>query len=326
MRVFISSTCFDLIDIRAEFAEQLRILGITPVLSDDKLSDFRVQHDVNSIETCLINVDSCDELVLILDKRYGPTLEKFGYGEFSATHLEYLRAVEKKIPVRVYVRDRLEADFVIWKRNHRSGEVTFSWIDKKDIGLFTLLDGHAPLEANATTSNWYSTFTSSIDLKAAVTKHFEKRILPERLVQAIQNNNFPLFDIKVSISKLNINQFKVEANLTNVSHVPAFKFNIYWENNVCESQKDIIFPSGQTISMTCLWNISTPMAMNYKNPPPPFERFLIVEYESPIEISVRDRFRVHGRLNDSAIVRGGSLVDRKFRRSSGISIEIEDDF
>jgi len=109
MRVFISSTVYDLIDIRAELAEKLRAIGITPVLSDDKLSDFCVQHDINSIETCLVNGESCDEFLLILDRRYGPTLEKFGYEEVSATHLEYQRAIEKKIPVRVYVRDRLQA-------------------------------------------------------------------------------------------------------------------------------------------------------------------------------------------------------------------------
>ena len=179
MRVFISSTVYDLIDIRAELAEQLRAIGITPVLSDDKLSDFRVQHNVNSIETCLINVESCDEFLLVLDQRCGPTLEKFDYGKISATHLEYQRAIEKKIPVQVYVRDRLEADFIIWKRNKRSESVTLPWISKtEDFGLFEFLDEHTKLQANATTSNWYSTFTNSIDLKAAITKHFEKRILP----------------------------------------------------------------------------------------------------------------------------------------------------
>jgi Glu-tRNA(Gln) amidotransferase subunit E-like FAD-binding protein len=84
MRVFISSTVYDLIDVRAELAEQLRTLGITPVLSDDKLSGFSIQqHDINSIETCLVNVDSCDEVVLILDKRYGPTLKKLAMRKFQ---------------------------------------------------------------------------------------------------------------------------------------------------------------------------------------------------------------------------------------------------
>jgi len=200
MRVFISSTVYDLIDVRAELAEQLRTLGITPVLSDDKLSGFSIQqHDINSIETCLVNVDSCDEVVLILDKRYGPTLEKVGYEKISATHLEYRRAIEKGIPVRVYVRDHLLADFTVWKRNKRSEAITLPWISEtKDFKLFALLEEHAKLQADATTSNWYSTFTSSIDLKAAISKHFEKRILPERLVQLIQDNEFPLFDVRFS--------------------------------------------------------------------------------------------------------------------------------
>jgi hypothetical protein len=160
MKVFISSTVYDLIDIRAELAEQLRAIGITPVLSDDKLSDFHVQHDVSSIETCLVNVESCDEFLLILDQRYGPTLEKFGYEKVSATHLEYQRAIEKGVPVWVYVRDRLEADFAIWKRNGRTSTLDFSWV--KDIGLFELLDEHARPQVGSIASNWYSTFTSSI--------------------------------------------------------------------------------------------------------------------------------------------------------------------
>lgn len=316
MRVFISSTVYDLIDIRAELAEQLRAIGITPVLSDDKLSDFRVQHDVNSIETCLVNVESCDEFLLVLDQRYGPTLEKCGYDKISATHLEYQRAIEKKIPVRVYVRDRLEADFAIWKRNGRTSSVKLSWATGvKDIGLFELLDKHGGLEASSITSNWYSTFTSSIDLKAAITKHFEKRILPERLVGAIQNNVFPLFDIKVEITGLSNNVRLIAASLTNISRVPAFNLNVCWES--CEDEEKFecsIFSRDRTLLMNHLWRDSNPV-----------EKFLIVEYESPIGISVCDRFCISSSLaGGGAILMSGKLVDQKFQRSAGVSLEIED--
>jgi hypothetical protein len=319
MRVFISSTVYDLIDIRAELSEHLKNMGITPVISDDKLSDFRVQHDVNSIETCLVNVESCDEVILILDQRYGPTLEKSGYEAVSATHLEYQRAKEKNIPVRVFVRDRLEADFTIWKRN---GSVVkkLSWVkDQKDWKLFEILDDHKKLDADATTSNWYFTFTSSIDLKAAITKHFEKRILPERLAQEIHNNNFPLFDIKVD-SPLETNQTKivVQVNLTNISRVPAFNFNVYWEECGDKQPKDnAIISSGQSIPMTFIWTIDSP---------PEVEKFLISKYESPIGISVRERFRITARIDTLGVISGGSLVDRKFRRSSGISFVIEENY
>jgi hypothetical protein len=316
MRVFISSTVYDLIDIPAELAEQLKAIGITPVLSDDKLSDFRVRHDINSIETCLVNVESCDEFLLVLDKRYGPTLEKFGYGEISATHLEYQRAIEKKIPVRVYVRDRLEADFSIWKRNGRTSYLSLSWISDKDIGLFKLLDERTKLQADSTTSNWFFIFTNSIDLKAAITKYFEKRVLPERLVEAIQNNVFPLFNIEVEVSPFGNNiQFKFRANLTNISRVPAFNFDVYWEDEGKKFEKDSIFSPGQSIPMSFLWTV---------DPSQTVEKFLIAEYESPIGISVRERFCISGRIGSNVIVSGGRIVDRKFRRSAGVSLEIED--
>jgi AraC-like DNA-binding protein len=62
MRVFVSSTVYDLLDIRSEIAELLRSLNIQPVLSDDKLSDFEPKFDANSIEACLVNVASSDEV------------------------------------------------------------------------------------------------------------------------------------------------------------------------------------------------------------------------------------------------------------------------
>jgi len=277
MKVFISSTVYDLIDIRAELAEQLRAIGITPVLSDDKLSDFRVQHDVNSIETCLVNVESCDEFLLVLDQRYGPTLEKFGYDKVSATHLEYRRAIQKKMPVRVYVRDRFVADYIFWKnngltndtklswfpnwkRNGQTNDIKYSWVADKGIGLFKLFDEHAKLQADATTTNWYTPFTSSIDLKAAVTKYFEPRILPKRLVEAIQNNVFPLFDIKVEIIKHGENFRVITANLTNISRVPAFNLNVYWES--CEDEATFecsIFSLGRTLPMNHTWTDSNPV-------------------------------------------------------------------
>jgi len=117
----------------------------------------------------------------------------------------------------------------------------------------------------------------------------------------------------------NSSQFSVKAALTNVSLVPAFNFNIYWEDKSKDSKKDTIFPSGQTISM-CFTFTSHPYTRPYS-----FEEFYIVKYESPIGISVRDRFHITGTIGNGGILRGGKLIERKFRRSSSISIEIEDD-
>ena len=92
MRIFISSTCYDLVDLRAELETFFKNAGMEPVLSDSLTSDFQVSPDANSIETCLANVRTCDQFIIILSNRYGPTLGKAGHVDVSATHLEYLEA------------------------------------------------------------------------------------------------------------------------------------------------------------------------------------------------------------------------------------------
>jgi hypothetical protein len=319
MRVFISSTFYDLIDIRAELAEQLRTMGIVPVLSDDKLSDFHVQPDVNSIETCLVNVASCDEAIVLLNQRYGPMLDKGGYGMISATHLEYRCAVERKIPVHVYVRDRLAADFAIWKRNGRSDSLVLPWVSPESFPLFHLLEEHATLRADTATSNWYFPFTSSIDLKAAVANHFREKVLPRRLVEAIQGNAFPLFDIDLEAAYEALGALptlKFYARLNNVGGVPAFNCHVCWEHKSGDPHNKAIVSPGQSILMTLLYRVD-----GHHNGT---EMFLVAEYESPLGIAVRDRFSVHGYIHNGILLSGGTLVERKFRRSPEILLKIED--
>ena len=71
MRVFISSTCYDLIDLRAELEAFFRSAGIEPIMSDSLDSEFQVLQRQNSIETCLANVREADVFVIILSSRYG---------------------------------------------------------------------------------------------------------------------------------------------------------------------------------------------------------------------------------------------------------------
>lgn len=80
MKIFISSTVYDLIDIRAEISALFELFGIASILSDDKLSDFQVRPDRNSIETCLVNVEKSDDVIVILDQRHGLRLAQFFKG------------------------------------------------------------------------------------------------------------------------------------------------------------------------------------------------------------------------------------------------------
>jgi len=319
MRVFISSTVYDLLDVRAELAELMRGLGISPVLSDDKLSDFAVQFDVNSIETCLINVDSCDQVIVILDKRYGPTLGNVGYDDISATHLEYRRATEKKKPVYFFVRDRLEADYSIWRRNGKKSEMVFSWIDKKDVALFSFIEEHRKLETDATKMNWYSTFSNSTDLKTGLKRYFEQIVSPERLVNAIYENRFPLFSVDVDVDSImidHVDALKVKATLTNISTSTAFNFSVFWEGDAHASNKAIMPPT-QKLLVSFIYGL-------HPNKPSA-TRNLNVSYETPIGISVTDRYEVRARVRGGPqpiVISGATLFKRTFAHSKNPILEI----
>lgn len=160
-RVFVSSTCFDLVDLRASLAERLKESGLVPVMSDRPDSEFTNPGDANSIETCLVNLRDCEHCLVILSQRYGPSLEKAGFEDVSATHLEYKEAMKIGLPVRFYVRDRLYGEFEMSKKNQ--GLKTL-WTSEKDATrLFGFISEHAKLQ-NEGKSNWITPFKDATDL------------------------------------------------------------------------------------------------------------------------------------------------------------------
>ena len=220
-KIFISSTCFDLIDLRAELYTFLKEAGLSPVMSDEMISDFEVFGDKNSIETCLINLRSCDTVVLILSQRYGPSLVKAGFDDVSATHLEYLEAVKEGKHILMFVRDRLEADFNIYGKDKRADQL--KWVKPEDVAIFDLIRQHKRL-ANDERNNWYWTFKSSVEVKAALVKQLKKSIAEVRLNDLIRAGNLPFVIIDADVdltSKHKGLQFKLTAE--NVGANPAIE-------------------------------------------------------------------------------------------------------
>lgn len=287
MKVFVSSTCYDLIDMRAEVAEFLRSCGIFPVLSDDKLSDFAVKSDKNSIETCLVNAVACDEMIVILDRRYGPPLTEYGYGDISATHLEYRRFLETKRHIHFFVRDRLVAEHAIWKRNGRQDKVDLVWV--KDRGLFGFLEERQGPTADKDKPNWISTFTTSCDLKESLKKYYDDAFLPQRLEEAIYNNTFPTFHVSVKIERMrNIQMAKVIA--TNVGTTTALNTRMYFANFKTEMD-DLTYFVAPNQSIDKLLPIDEETVAGTKI----IEEPLFIEYESHLGVCVEDRYTIETR-------------------------------
>lgn len=107
LSVFLSCTCYDLGDLRAELAAFLRGQDFDVRVSEDVSSSFRVDPTDNSIEICLANVRESDVVVCVIDRRYGGIINAGDYKGMSATEAEvrFARSLSPPKPVLFFVRD-----------------------------------------------------------------------------------------------------------------------------------------------------------------------------------------------------------------------------
>ena len=169
--IFISSTCYDLIDCRAELVAVLQESGCDVRVSDNP-ENFSVTHTANSIESCLLNVKAADAAFCIIDREYGPELPE-QYGLLSAMEVEVNFAVEHEIPVFFFIRKQAFEEFSAFKRNDvllDDGES--NWVEKKNPQRrrkwFEFVRNHIRLPREEGRSNWFDQFVSSVDLKRIV--------------------------------------------------------------------------------------------------------------------------------------------------------------
>jgi hypothetical protein len=148
--VFVSSTCYDLAQVRQDLRLFIESLGMIPVLSD--FNSFPVDPNLDTIGNCLAGIkNKADIFVLIVGGRYGSQTKS---GK-SVTNMEYLEAKTKGIPCYIFVQKPLLTALTIWRKNP-SGNFS----DVADsLKLFEFIESlRAPKE------NWIFPFESAQDI------------------------------------------------------------------------------------------------------------------------------------------------------------------
>ena len=177
-KVFVSSTCEDLIDLRAELERSLKDMGLTPVMSDRKFSGFDSSQPDHTVQLCLTNLIACKHVIVVLSKRYGEVSRD---EKISVTHLEYRTAIDAEKNIYFYVRDRLDADYRAWEANDPGYRPVWA----EDPRLFNLIREHTAMPTvGKRRNNWKNTFSTSVDLVDQVHKDL-KRESAEALLQTL---------------------------------------------------------------------------------------------------------------------------------------------
>jgi hypothetical protein len=112
-RVFISSTCYDLGEVRDSLVDFLQGLHFEPILSDK--GDIFYHPDLHTHESCITEVENSQLFLLIIGGRFG--------GDYkidatkSVTNAEYLAARNLNRPVFTFVKRDVYDDHRLYQRN-----------------------------------------------------------------------------------------------------------------------------------------------------------------------------------------------------------------
>jgi hypothetical protein len=112
-RVFISSTCYDLLEIRDSLFSFITSFGFDVVLSEK--GDIFYHPDLHTHGSCIKEIGNCQILVLIVGGRFG--------GNYivdttkSIVNAEYLAAKELDIPVFSFIKQEVLDDHRLYQKN-----------------------------------------------------------------------------------------------------------------------------------------------------------------------------------------------------------------
>lgn len=146
-RIFVSSTYYDLKYVRNDIESFIKDLGYEPILFES--GDIPFKPDLTLDESCYKEIENSHLQVLIIGGKYGSPESKttdkskiakdkmFAFYN-SITKIEYKTALDKGIPVFVFVEKQVLAEYDTFKINRDNNTTKYAHVDS--INIFKLLD------------------------------------------------------------------------------------------------------------------------------------------------------------------------------------------
>lgn len=140
-KVFVSSTCFDLGEIREQLRRFIWNYGFEPILSEN--GDVFYHPDLHTHESCINEVSNCQLFILIIGGRFGG--EYVADKNKSITNAEYIAARKSGIPVFTYIRSGVLSNHHAYQQNKKkefASEIEYPAIEKQEYAadIFCFID------------------------------------------------------------------------------------------------------------------------------------------------------------------------------------------
>ncbi|TEB41597.1 DUF4062 domain-containing protein, partial [Flavobacterium circumlabens] len=112
-RIFISSTCYDLSQIRDNLSEFITSCNYETVLSER--GDIFYHPDLHTHECCVNEIENCNMFILVIGGRFGGNY--ISDPKKSITNAEYEAARVKNLPVFTFIKREVYEDHRLYQKN-----------------------------------------------------------------------------------------------------------------------------------------------------------------------------------------------------------------
>ena len=190
LKVFLSSTCYDLKQIRSDLFDFFHEMGFSPIMSE--YSNFPVNPDKNTVENCIENVkNNTDVFILIIGNRYGSLVGD----DKSITNTEYLFSRTLGIPSYVFIDKQILSILPIWEKN-KNGDFS-NVVDSPKIFEFVN-------QIRETEKKWCFNFEKAQDIISTLRIQFSHLFKEALSLQRKFITNLPDFYNKLSPTAINL--------------------------------------------------------------------------------------------------------------------------
>lgn len=159
-RIFLSSTYYDLKQVRIDIERFIKDFGYESVLNERGNIPYGSERKLE--EYCYKEIELCDMLVSIVGGRYGSQSHE---GNYSISNLELKTAIDKGRQVYIFIDKAVLAEYRTYMANKGNDEICYAAVD--NVNIYKFIDEIYGLQLN----NQIQPFETAID----ITSHLKEQ-------------------------------------------------------------------------------------------------------------------------------------------------------
>lgn len=134
-RIFISSTFYDLRQIRSELDKFIMNLGYEPIRNEEGDIPYGKEEELQKY--CYREIENVDILVSIIGNRYGSTaIVEDKEKEYSVTQQEIKTAFDRNKQVYIFIDKNVLTEYETYLLNKKNKDITYKYVDNPNIYRF----------------------------------------------------------------------------------------------------------------------------------------------------------------------------------------------